>query len=286
MGGETFATATVISSLPFFDTGNTCAAINDYTPTCALSQAGDLVYRYTPSTNVNICLSLCGSDFDTILYVYGPGGEIACNDDDCGLQSQLDNVPLTAGYTYYFVVDGYSMNCGNYTFNTCFPPPPFFCPPDSQIEGEPRCGPDYVDNYNGGCGSNPIIFTDVACGSICGEMGTFMFEGMNYRDTDWYRLTVGPGAFTYNGSGEIPPLRRFVLTPECPPAILATTNIDHSPLPFTGPGSFYFFASSDVFTGIPCGTRYAITFEGPGIPPCGSTAVESRTWGGIKSAYR
>ena len=72
-------------------------------------------------------ISLCGnSDFDTKLYVYEnahtPGAPHACNDDSCSTPSfpdpyvsQLLGVNLTAGNTYYIVVDGWDEQSGNYT---------------------------------------------------------------------------------------------------------------------------------------------------------------------------
>lgn len=81
------------------------------------------------------------------------------------------------------------------------------------------------------------------------------------------------------------PLRRSVLTAECPPTVIATTNVNCETLQFTGPGTYYFFASPDATTGVPCGERYWLSFEGPGLPPCGNP-VAPTTWGRIKNAYR
>ena len=39
------------------------------------------------------------------------------------------------------------------------------------------------------------------------------------------------------------------------------------------------------FTGVHCGSQYWIDIQGPGIPQCGVTAMESSTWGAIKSIY-
>lgn len=116
-GGEGFADAVVIQFLPYTDSGNTCDNIDNITLPCAYSAAPDVVYRFSPEANSWICPSLCGSSYDTALGVYDAGLNcIACNDDYCGLQSQL-LVSLVAGQTYYFVVDGYSTNCGSYRFD-------------------------------------------------------------------------------------------------------------------------------------------------------------------------
>lgn len=116
-GGESFGDARVIAALPYTDSGNTCDNMNDVSPPCAYGASPDVVYRFSPSANGWVCLSLCGSSYDTVLGVYDASQNcIACNDDSCGLQSQL-RVHLDAGRTYYFVVDGYGTDCGNYVFN-------------------------------------------------------------------------------------------------------------------------------------------------------------------------
>lgn len=118
-GGETMGTATVIQWLPYSDSGNTCGHLDDYTPACAPSTAPDLVYRYTPAVNMVMSVSLCGSTFDTILHIYANniGTPVGCNDDFCGLQSEIHGVTLSPGNTYYFVIDGYSTTCGAYVLN-------------------------------------------------------------------------------------------------------------------------------------------------------------------------
>jgi hypothetical protein len=117
-GGETIATATVIAALPFSDSDNTCGHVQDYVASCGANAAPDLFYRYTPASNATASLCLCGSSYDTILYVLENGVEIACNDDSCGLQSALV-VPMVAGRTYTIGVSGFSTNCGSYVVNTC-----------------------------------------------------------------------------------------------------------------------------------------------------------------------
>lgn len=111
-GGESFATATVIPSLPYLDGGSTVGFFNDYNPVCAGGGAPDVVYRYSPAVNTCVTISLCGSGFDTVLHLYKDSlaGLVACNDDYCGAvpqQSKLLSVALEAGHDYYIVVDGY-----------------------------------------------------------------------------------------------------------------------------------------------------------------------------------
>lgn len=117
--------ATVISSVPYTDSGTTFGRVNNFTPSCAPSSAPDVVYQFTPGTTGIYTVSLCGSSFDTILHIrYGgscPGSsELACNDDtgpNCtGLQSSIETT-FSSGITYYVIVDGYASSSGSYVLN-------------------------------------------------------------------------------------------------------------------------------------------------------------------------
>ncbi len=112
-GGETIATATVIAAFPFFDTGNTCGHTQDFIASCGDNHAPDLFYQYTAPANLMVTFSACGSGYDTVLYALEDGIEIACNDDFCGLQSEL-TLRMQAGRTYTIGVSGYSTACGAY----------------------------------------------------------------------------------------------------------------------------------------------------------------------------
>ena len=103
------------------DGGSTCAFLDDYDEICPYSgsTSGDVVYSYTPGANGTIDVSICNSAYDTKTYVYENSSAtlVACNDDGCGsdgFKSELTSVPVTAGNTYYIVVDGYFGDCGTY----------------------------------------------------------------------------------------------------------------------------------------------------------------------------
>ncbi len=65
------------------------------------------------------------------------------------------------------------------------------CPPEGIIEGEPVCGDEYIDNYNGGCNSDPYVVQDIQCGDIiCGESGKYTLDTETKRDSDWFRVAV------------------------------------------------------------------------------------------------
>jgi len=96
--------------------GTTVGATGFYWSMCGWNDTLDVWHRFTPGSSAQVLISLCGSSFDTTLSVFdGCGGtELACNDDSCGWQSQLE-VGLTGGQAYYIRVAGYDGETGSYT---------------------------------------------------------------------------------------------------------------------------------------------------------------------------
>jgi hypothetical protein len=308
-GGETFGSAVVIPSLPYADNGNTCNNIDDYYPDCAFlgnSDAPDVVYSFTPQAEVCVDASLCGSGFDTVLHVYAADAAhpVACNDDDvsgdCELQSVIPSLHLNAGITYYFVVDGWSTSCGDYTLQIreCPPPCVVACPAGAGLEGEPDCSDGYDDRFNGGCNSQPPVFSNLACNDtaavrVCGTFGTFVFQNDNFRDTDWYKIETSNGLSLdlcvsseapsliaildgTNGCPVVgdPPILCFGFGDECEPAC-CSANVP--------PGIYWLFVSTSDFTGVPCGTDYVLSVDGN---LCGTVGAQPVEWSGVKQLYR
>ncbi|OPZ98934.1 MAG: hypothetical protein BWY71_01120 [Planctomycetes bacterium ADurb.Bin412] len=98
---------------------STCLATTDgpnASPNCNFSGythiESDIWFRYHPACSGNATVSLCDSSYDTKLAVYGrfcPTQEteaIACNDDYCGLQSQV-TFPVTPRGQYLLRIGGY-----------------------------------------------------------------------------------------------------------------------------------------------------------------------------------
>ena len=135
-GGEDCLSATLISQLPYIDSGSTTGAINNYTGSCGgTGGAPDHVYSYIPSQNGTLDITLCGgsTDYDTKLFVIKDdcltGTEVACSDDECANPpvftqawiSELSAVPVVANTTYYIIIGGWSTtSSGNYTINVSF----------------------------------------------------------------------------------------------------------------------------------------------------------------------
>ena len=123
-GGEGQADAVPIGLLPYSDTGATCDNVWDIDFTTCGFTGGitpDVWYSYEACVDGTITISLCGSSYDTTIGVFDAGlTEIACNDDFCGLQSEV-NVVVAADQLYYIVVSGFAGGCGDYVMNVTGP---------------------------------------------------------------------------------------------------------------------------------------------------------------------
>ena len=133
-GGETCASATTISSLPYSNTSSTTTSVDNYFAACPdgdEADGRDRVYQYTTGASVEyVDISLCEAitNFDSKLFVYEgacTGTPYACRDDGCQspafnnpYNSILTNLALGPDTTYYIVVDGFNGNsAGNYRLN-------------------------------------------------------------------------------------------------------------------------------------------------------------------------
>jgi len=154
--GEDFADAIVIGSLPYSDAASTCDNVDDYHVDCPVPGSGspDVVYSFTAAFDGYVRIDLCGSLYDTKLFVMDAAQEVlACNDDayydpDCGHNTSLiPGLPVSAGVTYYIVVDGFGGDCGDYVLNVSAAETPTVCalPLVGQVEGEPPLFDGYVD---------------------------------------------------------------------------------------------------------------------------------------------
>ncbi|PRW45343.1 serine protease [Chlorella sorokiniana] len=115
--GDSATSPRWITSLPFSDSDVTSRFTDKY-PAASGGDGGgspDVLYAYTPKSDVAVEVSTCGSLFDTRLYVFddpaNPQNYVG-NDDDpnCTSNGKASRLSTTfqAGVTYYIVVDGYS----------------------------------------------------------------------------------------------------------------------------------------------------------------------------------
>jgi hypothetical protein len=307
-GGETIATAVVIPSLPYNDSGATCDNVNDYDAVCPYtgSTAPDVVYRYTSPYTQDVIVDLCGSTYDTKVYVLDESLQVvACNDDyysgqPCGQYvSRIDCFQFGAGQTYYLVVDGYGNDCGTYQLSLNLPVPCLVtCPAGSALEGEPPLHDQYVDTYNSGC-SGPTesefqVLQPQGGGALtfCGVSGWYHFDGLEYRDTDWFVATIGAtGAIEIRGDGDQATNFLYLAPPSCAD-LQVVQNIAFGPcqpasMTITGaPGTaVWLWAGAPTFTPPDCfwGTEYDYVLWLTGLQDV--VTVEPSTWSTLKALY-
>jgi hypothetical protein len=304
VGGDVIP-GTPIPGLPYADGGNTCQFVNNYDAVCPYtgSTSPDVVYSFTPAVSVDITVDICGSAYDSKLYILNAQQQvICCNDDGCGsdgFKSIIECCPLTGGSTYYIVVDGYFGDCGTYSLVASECTPCFVeCPPGGVLEGEPVCGDNYQDHHNGGCNSTPPVFTQIPCDpegaavTVCGEYGGYSYFGLSYRDTDWYQINLTqPSNISWCVTGEYDTLLGIIDgNAGCPVSFF----YDYT---FSGPcqqaclnaalpaGTWWFFAATSGFgsSAGACGGDYNAVLTGY---VCEPVSVEAESWGNIKNLYR
>jgi hypothetical protein len=114
--GENCAHPKLVAALNYADSGSTCSFNDNTNYNCggATSPGKDVVYKYISPVDQRASISLCGSSFNTLLYVYNgtctSGNVIACNNnsDVCGTgsnRSYIECLQMLANHTYYIVVD-------------------------------------------------------------------------------------------------------------------------------------------------------------------------------------
>lgn len=243
-------------------------------------------YEFTPTETKVLNISACieGQSIDTKLEVYDAcGGNLVASNDDlydlCDYYNYASGVSFvaTAGVSYkIFWLDSWSSAPFDFTIEL-EDPCTVECPPGAIAEGEVCPGDEYVDTFNGGCNSEVPVFSQVNCGDVvCGTASTYLFDGNNYRDTDWYELNITePKSVTFNVTAEFP----FIggLIEQIEPGVAGCGNITGNISPFLSgapceemsitmdliPGTYYFFVSLGVFDGYPCGTtnNYVASWE-------------------------
>lgn len=298
-GGETIETALPIPSLPYTDTGATCDNINNYDEVCPYSgsTSNDVVYKYAPGATVAVDIDLCYSGYDTKVYVYrAPDyvNPIACNDDfyfgaPCYVySSKIEQLTLAAGETYYIVVDGYGGDCGSYQMDVVpFEPCVVECPPGALQEGEPPCVDNYYDQYNGGCNSTGWTLVEAqegGCATMCGLSCTYSYQGLSYRDTDWFTMNAVGGMVTTECVAEFPLQFIFIYGADCNNLLYdLATGGPCQPVQLNRNMSagveFWLWVGAQVFSGVP---ESAYAFDVCGIEGGAIPTVET-TWGSIKT---
>ncbi len=147
------------------------------------------------------------------------------------------------------------------------------CPDGAIPEGEPTCGDNYVDTFNGGCTAREPQFSSLALGeTVCGESGVFFDGADNVPDFDWYTVQVDrPTQLTWTVTAEFRPEIWIVdANAGCPGTVLAQDLAfecdDLEVSASVEPGTYWLVIAPWAFTDTSaCGARYTGT---AGPAPC------------------
>ncbi len=227
---------------------------------CTGGTVGPDVWYTIVGNGTPITASLCGSSYDTKIDVYtGACGVLTniggCNDDFCGLQSQM-TWTSTLGVVYRIRVHGFGGSTGNFTLAvTCLAtPPPCLALPTSPTNGQANlcpvatnlswpasAGATSYDVYFGTTAVPPFVANVITTNYNAGTLapGSYFWRiaprnstGPNSGCITW-TFTVATGAFT------VPPFGAstvacpaLIVQPPAPPAV--TTNCGSVVTP-TGP---------------------------------------------------
>lgn len=145
------------------------------------------------------------------------------------------------------------------------------CPVGALLEGEPDCYDGYVDSYNGGCNSNPYVFSvlDPTGGTmtLCGTSG--VYNNYGNRDTDWFQIDlIEQRDITFCCTAEFPlqilvvdgnsgcestPVIGLGLADECQEACIQMT---------LAAGTYWLWVGPSSWEDSPCGSDYVMTVDG------------------------
>jgi hypothetical protein len=277
------------------------------------STSPDVVYSFTPASDILLTVDLCGSSYDTKTYIFDPDyNMLACNDDfyfpghPCGdYISKLEGVPLPGGITCYIVVDGYGGDFGDYVlsvteYEECF----VNCPADAVAEGEPPLHDGYDDQYNVGCGGHPPVFQYInwtndengvppydGTAWLCGKSGWFLSSsGGETRDTDWFSVfALETGQMEATLEPEHPCLLIKVGPTDCATASPELTvpadcgEPGNLVFPVTAGEEIWLWVGPTDFSGPVLEFTYFLTVSNNMFDVVGA---EDKTWGGVKALYR
>jgi lysyl oxidase len=207
------------------------------------ASAPEKVYRWTPSVSGTATIETCGSgtQFDTVVYLRTgtcQGSQSACNDDSCTIANGQNygsriSPTVTAGQTYFIVVDGYGSSFGNFRLTVTppsgSPPPPPPPPPTGGACTNPTVIPAAGGQFtgttsgsstaNGSCGSSggapERVFqwtptrsgtaTIQTCGGISTRFDTVLYMRTGNCQTGTQAAcnddTAGCDTFTGGGTG-------------------------------------------------------------------------------------
>ncbi|MCW5907850.1 MAG: T9SS type A sorting domain-containing protein [Chitinophagales bacterium] len=194
--GDTYDGAIVVNSFPFSDSVNTSSSC--FTDASTLRTGKDVFYKVVAdSCASSITFSLCGSGFDTYLFIRDSSNTatLFSNDDFCGLQSQITFTP-TPGTTYIAVVEPYSgTGVGSVIVNV------------TQTTGTPQVSTSFISPTCDGIADGSAEVTVTAFGA---QPVTYSWNNGGNTSTitnilsGTYTVTVSTGCGTAVGTAAVP----------------------------------------------------------------------------------
>jgi hypothetical protein len=232
------------SRLPFSDSGTTFGAANDFNPgaPCLRSSQSatgrDVVFQFTPadSQNYDVVVTPVGS-FDVTVYIVtscpGLGG---CSSADVGGDGEAESLRrnLTAGTTYFIIVDGFQADAGDFTISLV---PTLPLAPNAPsnlvatvVNGN-RVDLAWTDNSNNELGFrvqrslDNVTFTEIA--TLAPNTTSFSDTTVEANTTYFYRIVA------FNNFGNSDPSNTVgVTTPNPPPPPNPVINITPTAIDF------------------------------------------------------
>jgi hypothetical protein len=197
--------------------GTTVGRNTDGPPSsCTGGNAPDVWYTVVGTGGTIIINSCAGTNYDIELGVYtgtcGNLSSVACNDDFCGLQSQV-SWASTAGVTYYVRVFGYYGNQGSFSFTVACPVT-LTCPQNTTVAA---C--QTQDQVNAAFAA--WLATATATGSTCG--GTLSNNNQGAPSACGGSTTV---TFTFTSTCAPPVSCTATFTVSGPPTVSLTCPVN------------------------------------------------------------
>jgi subtilisin-like proprotein convertase family protein len=213
------AVPAVIGNNPF---DNSAATTSAPAATCG-ALGTDLWYTLTSETAGSLSVTTCGltgGDSAIAIYDNDCNTALACNDDSCGLQSNVC-MAIQANHTYLLRIGGFAGSIWSGSFNVNVSTAGYNPPGDAVPEGE-DCNQIYPDNFNGGCNSAPVVYSNA---EFCTDYSGTCANNTSFRDTDWWMFNL-PTADTVTVHGQANfAAQCFFVNPTCPGALFPGTPI-------------------------------------------------------------
>jgi len=229
--------------------------------TCGSSGSSpEKVFQWTPSLSGPATIETCGSGttYDSVLYLRAAscatGAEVQCNDDACANASGLFRASritptVTAGTTYYIVVDGFGGSSGSFALRVT----PLGAPSSttSTTLAGAACGSATVIPAGGGTFTGTTSGTSTLAGT-CGISGL-----APERVFQWTPTTSGTATIQTCGAGTTYDSVLYVRSPTCTsPEVTNGCNDDACP------NASGLFRASKVTPVVAAGQTYFIVVDG------------------------